>query len=178
MLGTVIRFAAANPLTASFGVLALVITLVQVTFVNPYINPDSDGFLNTAQLQLQFAFFDEVGREVVQSWGPGAAERYLEVIWIDLLWPFTYGPFFALLIYTLGGRMIWALIPLVEGVSNLIETGLEIYWMINLDEPGSLATLFFVHSVVAAFKWLVCVPSYFGKTLWLLARVYRRRTGE
>ncbi|MEQ8965191.1 MAG: hypothetical protein RID91_05140 [Azospirillaceae bacterium] len=163
------RFLAENPWLCFFGAAAAAITVVQLVFVNNYIDPRSEAWVNAAQLRLQFAFFVDRGLAVVESWGPGGPERYLSVIWIDLLWPFTYGPAFFLLIRKLDGLSPWAFMPMLEAGSNLIETSLEIYWMANIERAADMPVLFFAHGVVAAIKWLVLVPTYFahsGLLLW------------
>ncbi|MEM1301778.1 MAG: hypothetical protein AAGH17_04275 [Pseudomonadota bacterium] len=160
------------PLMVVSGLAALTITIVQLTYVNPYINPGHEGLINPAQLSLQLSFFEERGLAVIEGWGPGGAERYLDIIWVDILWPFTYGPFFFMLIRTLEGNTWAAWLPILEGVTNLVETSIEIYWVTQIGTDAQLGGAFFFHSCVAAFKWFILVPSYFIHSAILLRRWY------
>jgi hypothetical protein len=165
----ILRYAINHPYFTAVGLVALAITFIQLAFVNNYINPNNIYILNPAQMQLQLAFSAERGFDIVQSWGPGARERYLQVIAIDVIWPFCYGPFFAMLIYRLGGGTFWSMVPIMEASTNLVETSLEIYWMLYATPENPHAVLFFTHSVVASIKWFVCIPTYFihsGMLLW------------
>jgi hypothetical protein len=173
-----IRYSIQNPVFASVGYLALIITIIQLGFVNNYINPNSLWPINPAQAQLQLAFSADAGFEIVRNWGEGARERYLQVIAIDIIWPFTYGPFFAMLIYRLGGGFFWSLVPLLEASTNLVETSLEIYWMVYATPEQPMAGLFLTHSIVASIKWFVCIPIYFVHSGALLVANRKRRPME
>ena len=159
-----------NPTVAALGFIALCITILQLVFVNNYINPHSQSLINGAQARLQLAFTAEKGFEVVQSWGEGGRERYLQVIGIDLIWPLTYGPFFAMLIYRMKGGLFWSIVPLFEALTNWTETGLEIHWILHATPALPMQTVFLVHSIVASIKWFMCIPTYFIHTFYLLWR--------
>jgi hypothetical protein len=172
---TFLSLVRSHKLLVIWGVLVIITTWTQLLFVNNYINPNSGRLFNPAQLQLQFAFTAEAGAEVLRSWGPGGAQRYLQVIWIDVAFALSYGPFFYMLIKRLNGGFWWSIVPLLEMGSNLIETSIEIYWVINHGPGNMMPGLFFFHSVVAAIKWLVLVPTYFIHSGLLVASVLRRR---
>jgi hypothetical protein len=172
---TYLSLARSHKLLVFWGVLVVVTTWTQLLFVNNYINPDSGRLFNAAQLQLQFAFTAEAGMEVLRSWGPGGAERYLQVIWVDVAFALSYGPFFYMLIKRLAPGSWWAGVPLLEMGSNLIETAIEVYWVINHSPDNMMPGLFFFHSVVAAIKWLVLVPTYFIHSGLLIRNALRNR---
>jgi len=152
----------------------LVITFsASILVANPTMNPNMTGPFNYAQLQLQFSYVPENGMKVLESWGPGAAERYLSVIWIDVLFALSYGPFFYMLIKKLKGGLFWSIVPLLEMLTNLTETSLEIYWVINHTVDNQMFGLFLTHSIVASIKWLILVPIYLVHTTILLTRTFR-----
>lgn len=172
---TYLSLVRSHKLLVLWGVLVVVTTWTQLLFVNNYINPDSGRLFNAAQLQLQFAFTADAGVEVLRSWGIGGAERYLQVIWVDVAFALSYGPFFYMLIKRLDGGSWWAIVPLLEMGSNLVETSIEIYWVINHAPGNMMPGLFFFHSVVAAIKWLVLVPTYFLHSGLLVRAALRNR---
>jgi hypothetical protein len=164
---------ARNKLPTLWFVFLAVTFLASITIVNPTMNPNLPGFFNYAQLQLQFAYTPENGVKVLESWGPGAVDRYLSVIWIDVLFALSYGPFFYMLIKRLDGGAFWAIVPLLEMATNLIETSLEIYWVINHTPDNMMFGLFLTHSIVASIKWLVLVPIYLVHSAILLKKAMR-----
>jgi hypothetical protein len=154
---------------------ALAATFLASIFVlNPTLDPESRVF-SWPQLQLQFAYTPQRGDAVLARWGDGAAERYLRVIWIDILFALSYGPFFFLLIRRLGGGAAWALVPLLEMGTNLVETSLEIYWVVAHSPANPLFAAFLVHSIVATIKWCVLVPVYLLHSAILLRRALMAR---
>jgi hypothetical protein len=149
--------AARRLLTLWFGFLA-VTTLAGVFVLNPLLDPDRSIF-SMPQLNLQFSYTPENGQQVLDSWGAGAADRYLDWIWIDLAWALSYGPFFAMLIWTLGGHRIWVALPLVEMCLNLTETSLEMWWVGAHTPADPMFGVFLAHSILATVKWAM-VPLY------------------
>jgi hypothetical protein len=143
--------------------------LASIFVLNPTLDPQASAF-SWPQLQLQFAFTPERGDAVLKYWGEGAEGRYFSVIWIDVLFALSYGPFFYLLIRRLGGGAPWALVPLLEMGTNLVETSLEIYWVAAHSAQNPLFAAFFIHSIVATIKWLILVPLYLLHTAILLRR--------
>ncbi len=164
------KIIANNKLTSLWFVFLAATTLASILVVNPTMNPHSGNVFNFAQLQLQFSYTPENGMKVLESWGPGATDRYLSVIWIDVLFALSYGPFFYMLIKKLGGGFWWSIVPLLEMGTNLVETSLEIYWVINHTVTNQMYALFLTHSIVASIKWLVLVPIYLVHSVILLSR--------
>ncbi|WP_394826128.1 hypothetical protein [Pendulispora albinea] len=137
----------------------LVTFLASILIVNPTLNPQR-AILSWPQLQLQFAYTPENGIKVLESWGAGSIDRYFSVIWIDLVFAVSYGPAFFFYIRRLGGSTASCMVPLVEAVTNLIETSLEIYWVGHHHAPDNmLAAPFLIHSIIATIKWSL-VPVY------------------
>lgn len=141
-----------------WSVLLAVTFLASIFILNPTLNPEHRVF-SWPQLQMQFAYTAENGMKVLESWGPGSRERYLSVIWIDLIFALSYGPAFALYIRRLGGSAISSLLPLMEMMTNLVETSLEMYWVANHTAADPMNALFLTHSVIATIKW-ASVPVY------------------
>jgi hypothetical protein len=125
------------------------------------------------QLQLQFAYVPEIGIEVLKSWGEGSRDRYSSWIWIDILFALSYGPFFYMLLKNLGASRPLYLIPLVEMITNLIETLMEIYWVQNHSESNLMTGIFLAHSVIATIKWSL-VPIYLAHSAVLIRPWLRR----
>jgi hypothetical protein len=148
--------------------------LMSIFVLNPTLDPQARVF-SWPQLQLQFAYTPARGDAVLASWGEGAADRYLSVIWIDVLFALSYGPFFCLLIRALGGGTRWALVPLAEMATNLVETSLEIYWVLAHTPENPLFVVFLIHSVVATIKWFILVPIYFVHSAILFRRLLMAR---
>jgi|SRR3954468_1076511 hypothetical protein len=147
--------------------------LASIFILNPTLNPQRSVF-SWPQLQLQFAYTPQNGIRVLQSWGPGAIDRYFSVIWIDLLFALSYGPSFFFYIRRMGGSTAASLVPLVEMSTNLTETSLEMYW-VGHHAPGHLLfAVFLTHSIIATIKWIL-VPIYFIHTGMLFYRSLRSR---
>jgi hypothetical protein len=161
-----------NRLTSLLFVCTALAALAHILVVNRTMNPSSTVIVSHSELELQFAFTPENGMRVLQSWGPGATGRYLSVIWIDVLFALFYGPFFYLLIRALGGGLFWATLPVLDMLANFVETSLEIYWVTSHTPDNPLFAPFFIHSIVASFKWFL-VPVYWVYIFILLRRAYR-----
>lgn len=175
---SVLSFIRTNKMLSLWGVFLIVTTWTQLLLVNNYINPDSGRLFNMAQLQLQFAFTPENGVEVLRSWGVGGAERYLQVIWIDVAFALSYGPFFYMLIRKLNGGFFWSIISLLEMSTNFIETGIEIYWVINHAPNNMMAGAFLFHSVMASIKWFILVPTYLIHSTFLVLSTWMSRNAK
>lgn len=146
--------------------------LASIFFLNPMLS--GDGPVSWPQLQLQFSYFPENGMSVLESWGEGSKERYLSWIWIDILFAFSYGPFFYMLLKNCGVSRIFYLIPLIEMVTNLIETSMEIYWVQNHSSSHLMTEVFLIHSIIATIKWSL-VPIYLVHTSLMIKLWYQRR---
>jgi hypothetical protein len=147
--------------------LFLVITFfMSILVVNPTMNPDNSA-INYAQLQLQFAYSAENGINVLESWGGDAKSRYLSVIWIDVLFALSYGPFFFLLLRRFNVRGPASYIPLLEMLTNLTETSMEIFWMVNHSPSELYNGLYLTHSIIATIKWSL-VPIYLIHSLYVI----------
>lgn len=163
-------------ITLWFGFLATS-TLAGIFVLNPKLDPDKSIF-SMPQLNLQFSYTPENGQAVLNSWGAGATDRYLDWIWIDLAWALSYGPFFAMLIWALGGKRSWALLPLVEMCLNLTETSLEMWWVGAHTASDPMFGVFLLHSVLATIKWAM-VPLYLGHSGILIYRaIAKARTSR
>lgn len=135
--------------------------------LNPSLDASGSQW-SAPQLELQFAYTAENGVAVLDSWRDGGA-NYLRLIWIDLLFALSYGPFFFLWIRKLGGSHTIANIALGEMFSNWTETSMEIYWVVNHTPESPLGILFLAHSLIATVKWCL-VPVYIGYALWLTVK--------
>ncbi len=159
---------------ASLWFVFLAITfLASIFIVNRTLSPESTlGVLRYPQLQLQFAYTPENGMRVLESWGPGSEGRYLSVIWIDILFALSYGPFFFMLLRNLGAGVVAMVVPLVEMVTNLVETSLEIFWVVHHSALEPLFAVFLTHSIIATVKWIL-VPVYLVHSGFLIYRALR-----
>jgi hypothetical protein len=168
-----------NHKLASLWFVFLAITfLASIFVVNPTLRPESSlGVFRYPQLELQFAYTPERGMAVLESWGAGSTDRYLSVIWIDILFALSYGPFFFMLLRRLGAGLVAMVVPLVEMVTNLIETSLEIYWVTHHTVLEPLFATFLTHSVIATLKWAL-VPVYLVHSLVLIYRALRRPAAQ
>jgi hypothetical protein len=142
----------------TWSILLTITFLASIFILNPTLNPEHRVF-SWPQLQLQFAYTPENGMKVLESWGPGSIDRYFSVIWIDLIFALSYGPAFSLYIRRLGGSTAASMLPLVEMVTNLIETSLEMYWVGHHSPDNLLYAPFLTHSIIATIKWAL-VPVY------------------
>lgn len=146
--------------------------LASIFILNPILS--GVGPVSWPQLQLQFSYFPETGVDVLESWGAGSKERYLNWIWIDILFAFSYGPFFYMLLKNFGASRIYYIIPLIEMTTNLIETSMEIYWVQHHTTLDLMTGIFLTHSIIATIKWLL-VPIYLVHTTLLIITWAKQR---
>lgn len=166
-----LSLAAANKITTVWFGILVVTTALGMFVLNPILDPDRSIF-SMPQLNLQFSYTPDNGDAVLADWGAGAADRYLDWIWIDLAWALSYGPFFAMLIWKLSGNRLWAIVPLVEMCLNLTETSLEMWWVGTHTQADPMFGVFLAHSILATIKWAI-VPWYLGHTGLLVYRAVR-----
>jgi hypothetical protein len=154
-----------------FVFLAITFT-VSIVVLNPTLDP-SKSIFGWPQLELQFSYTPDNGDQVLQSWGGDARARYLGYIWIDILFALSYGPFFTMLLRSLGARGFWSFIPLIEMCTNLTETSLEMWWVNSHTEANPMFAVFLTHSLIATVKWAL-VPIYLWHSGALIYRAAKR----
>jgi len=166
-----------NKLATLWFIFLAITFFASIFYVNPTLDPNATG-IAIPQWELQFAFTPENGMNVLEGWGFGAKDRYLHVIWIDILFALSYGPFFYMLIRKLDGRLSWSLVPIAEMGTNLIETSLEIYWVKHHTSSEPMFAIFLTHSIVASIKWLILVPIYLVHSVILIRKWTRGRAAS
>ncbi len=145
--------------------------LASIFFLNPMLS--GKGPVSWPQLQLQFSYFPEIGVEVLESWGEGSRDRYLSWIWIDILFALSYGPFFYMLLKNCGAPRLFYMIPLIEMMTNLVETSMEFYWVQNHSWSNLMTGIFLTHSIIATIKWSL-VPIYLVHSGVVIRHWFRR----
>lgn len=167
---------ARNRLATLWFVFLVITILASILVLNPTLDPNKSMF-SWPQLELQFSYIPDNGDAVLERWGEGSRERYLSYIWIDILFALSYGPFFAMLIRSLGGHRLWVLLPLIEMCTNLTETSLEIWWVSAHTEANPMFGVFLTHSLIATVKWAM-VPFYLWHSVALVYRAVSRGRAE
>lgn len=147
--------------------------LASIFVLNPILS--GAGPVSWPQLELQFAYWPEKGISVLEHWGAGSKDRYLGWIWIDILFALSYGPFFYMLLKNCGASRIFYLIPIVEMITNLIETSMEIYWVQNHTSTELMTGLFLTHSIIATIKWSL-VPIYLVHSVVLIGAWFQQKS--
>lgn len=168
-----LELASKNRLISLWFVFLSITFLASILYLNPTLDPNK-SVLSYPQLELQFAYTPDNGVKVLERWGENSAAVYLSVIWIDVLFALSYGPFFFMLLRRLSGLLFAALIPLIEMLTNLVETSMEIYWVANHGADNPMLGLFLTHSIIATIKWIL-VPIYLVHTIVVIWKAVKRR---
>jgi hypothetical protein len=139
---------------------SLVLMSIMFVVVMFFVNPSIDGGTGSGVLDLQLSFKKNAGIEIINSWGTSGVDHFNLWIFTDYIYAFSYSLFFASLISFLALKkgkgtfltsIFFVSLAFFSGVLDFIENTMELSFINN---PYVFSnTLFFLHSVVALFKW-------------------------
>jgi hypothetical protein len=139
---------------------SLVFMSIMFVVVMFFVNPLIDGGSGSGVLDLQLSFKKNVGIDIINGWGTSGVDHFNLWIFTDYIYAFSYSLFFASLISYLAlkkgkgtflTRNLFVPLAFFSGTLDFIENTMELYFINN---PYAFSnTLFFLHSVVALFKW-------------------------
>jgi hypothetical protein len=113
---------------------SLVFMSIMFVVVMFFVNPLIDGGSGSGVLDLQLSFKKNVGIDIINGWGTSGVDHFN-------LWG--KGTFLT--------RNLFVPLAFFSGTLDFIENTMELYFINN---PYAFSnTLFFLHSVVALFKW-------------------------
>ena len=142
-------------------IISAVITSIMFTVVMFIVNPSIDGKNGMSVIALQLAFDKEVGIEIINSWKQIGVDNFNQFIFTDYIYALSYSIFFASILSALILKKLKqnilkyklvVYIPFVAGLFDWIENTLELLFINNPLEFSNI--LFFIHSIVASFKWI------------------------
>ena len=148
-------------------IISMLLTLMLFAVVMFVVNPLIDGKEGFDVIALQLAFSKEAGEKIIASWDVTAFYKWIV---FDYLYAFAYGLFFASLISWLEKEkgVTYSIFPYIAVAAALLdwmENSLELWF---LHDPAAFpSTLFFLHSCLAALKWLA-LPVVLGRIVQLL----------
>ena len=158
-------------LISSFAFVSVMFVVVMF-FVNPMI----DGGNGSGVLELQLSFDKHVGIELINSWGEPGVSNFKNWIFTDSIYAFSYSLFFASLISYLtlkkGERfyvtsIVFVSLTLLSGALDCVENSMELSFIYK--PYGFSKNLFFIHSIVATFKW-VAIASVTAYIIFLMTK--------
>jgi hypothetical protein len=151
-------------------IISMLFMLVLFAVVMLVVNPVIDGKNGLDVIAMQLAFSKEAGEKIIASWDVTAFYKWIV---FDYLYAFAYGIFFASLISWLEKKKgvaysLFSYIAVAAALFDWTENSLEL-WFLH-DPAGFSSVLFFVHSCLAALKWLA-LPVVLGR----IVHLYRHR---
>ena len=139
--------------------LSALCTVIMFVIVMFFVNPLIDTENGIGVLKLQLAFSKEYAIGVVHLWGVDGVENFQKYIFTDYMYAFCYSLFFASLLSYLSrqrGKKLasWVFyLPFIAGALDMLENSMEIAFLHGMD--GFSDEVFFFHSLVATFKWMI-----------------------
>jgi hypothetical protein len=143
---------------------SLVLMSIMFVVVMFFVNPLIDGGTGSGVLDLQLSFKKNAGIEIINSWGTSGVDHFNLWIFTDYIYAFSYSLFFASLISFLALKKgkgtfltsnLFISLAFFSGALDFVENTMELSFINN---PYVFSnTLFFLHSVVALFKWTAVI---------------------
>ena len=131
----------------------IILFIIVMFFVNPLIDWNNWMWV----LQLQLAFGKNEAIEIIKKWGINWIQNFNKLIFIDYIYALSYSIFFSSVLYKLlwkkWTKNIIIYLPFIAWLLDFLENTFELFFINNPKNFSSI--LFFIHSVLASFKWLI-----------------------
>jgi hypothetical protein len=148
----------------------LVLNIVFPAVVFPFFQ----GNPANIPLDLQFSYSPEKAYELLAQFSSEDLKLYrIMELTADIIYPIIYGVFFSLILFKLSKNIIFASIPLLAILADIIEnTGIVI---LISSLPNQLSAIASITSIFTSLKWILIISSILLILVLMVRNLFKRK---